>query len=160
MTSNLLFVFLKPDKSHMKPSNWLIIIAILVCFGGCKEPKKESGPNPQMTSVMAQHDAMMLKMGAMGKLAAELKPKVDSTEQGREYARALAYIQDANESMMAWMQGFGDRFDPDEILNGKELNNQKKEWLREEAEKMEELTVKINSSIANAESLLGREPGK
>ncbi len=141
----------------MTLKNWIVIIAVLLCFGGCKEPKKESGANPRMSSVMAQHDAMMLKMGTIGKLAAELKPRVDSTKQGQEYAGALADLQEANQAMMDWMQGFGDRFNPDEIINGKELNAQKKGWLREEAEKMEALTMKINSSIARAESILGNE---
>jgi hypothetical protein len=29
---------------------------------------------------------------------------------------------------MDWMQGFGSRFDSDEILNGKELTEQKQIW--------------------------------
>ena len=31
--------------------------------------------------------------------------------------------------MMDWIQGFGSRFDSDEILNGKELTEQKQIWL-------------------------------
>jgi hypothetical protein len=56
--------------------------------------------------------------------------------------------------MMDWMQGFGKRFDYEEIMNGKELNAEKKEWLLEEEVKVNELKEKINSSIANAERML------
>lgn len=141
-------------------TKWIVIIAVFLFCGSCRESKNESGENPQMSAVMAQHDAMMLKMGTIGKLATEIKPRVDSTKQGQKYARALADLQEANESMMSWMQGFGVRFEPDEILNGKELNEQKQEWLREEAKKMEALSVRINSSISNAESLLAAEGDK
>ncbi len=53
--------------------------------------------------------------------------------------------------MMDWMQDFGSRFDSDEILNGKEI------WLDEEEEKVKALREQINSSIENAEKILGKE---
>ena len=58
---------------------------------------------------------------------------------------------------MDWMQGFGSRFDSDEILNGKELTEQKQIWLDEEEEKVKALREQINSSIENAEKILGKE---
>ena len=55
--------------------------------------------------------------------------------------------------MMDWMQGFGNRFDSDEILNGKELIEQKLIWLDEEEEKVKALREQINGSIENAEKI-------
>ena len=63
-------------------------------------------------------------------------------------------LQIAYKAMMDWMNGFGDRFDSDEILNGKELTPQKQEWLNEEEEKVNALKKQINSSIERAEALL------
>jgi len=40
------------------------------------------------------------------------------------YSNPVKYIMD-------WMHGFGSRFDSDEILNGKELTEQKQIWLDE-----------------------------
>ncbi|CAN0593892.1 unnamed protein product [Ectocarpus sp. 12 AP-2014] len=59
--------------------------------------------------------------------------------------------------MMDWMQGFGDRFDADEILNGKDLTDEKKKWLLEEEEKVKQVKENINSSIANAEKILSKK---
>lgn len=103
---------------------------------------------------MAIHDEVMPKMGKLGKLVGQLKSKVDSTENGQQYAVAMKDLQKAHASMMDWMQGFGERFDPDEILNGKELTPKKKEWLDEEEEKVKALKQQINSSIERAETLL------
>lgn len=55
------------------------------------------------------------------------------------------------------MRNFGDRFDPDEILNGKELSEQKMQWLDEEEEKVKALREEINLSIANAKELLQKD---
>ena len=58
--------------------------------------------------------------------------------------------------MMDWMQGFGSRFDSDEILN--EKNNWKiLIWLDEQEGKVKALREQINSSIENAEKILGKE---
>ena len=59
--------------------------------------------------------------------------------------------------MMDWMQGFGSLFDSDKILNGKGLTEQIQFWLDEEEEKVKALREQINSSIENAEKILGKE---
>ncbi len=105
---------------------------------------------------MAIHDEVMPKMGTLAKYTAELKAKVDTTEMGQQYETAMKDLQDANTSMMDWMMGFGDRFDSDEILNGKELSPQKLEWLNEEEVKVKAVKEQINSSIEKAELLLGK----
>lgn len=123
----------------------------------CKEEKKTeatSVENNQMKEVMAIHDEVMPKMGKIGKLVGQLKPMVDTTAQGKDYAKAMRDLQAANESMMKWMQDFGDQFDSDEIMNGKELTEQKKLLLNVEEENIKMVKKQIETSIANAEALL------
>ena len=57
---------------------------------------------------------------------------------------------------MDWMMNFGSRFDSEEVLNGKELTEQKQIWLDEEEVKVKALQEKVNSSIAKAETLLAQ----
>lgn len=134
----------------------VFLFAVLVMAISCKEDKKSmANPNTeQMEKVMAIHDEVMPKMGTIGKLVAELKPKVDSTEMGMEYGKAMKDLQASHQSMMDWMRGFGDRFDSDEILNGKALTEQKQKWLDEEEVKVKALKEEINSSIERAETIL------
>lgn len=129
---------------------FILCTGIVILATSCKE---QSEPN-QMKNVMAIHDEVMPKMGKMGSLVAQLRKKIDSDQGGVIEKKAMEDLQEANASMMDWMQDFGDRFDSDEILNGKELTEQKKQWLNEEEEKMTIIKEKINESIANAENLL------
>ena len=135
----------------------ILTVVVLSLLVSCKENTKTTPETNQMETVMAIHDEVMPKMGRLGKLVGELKPKVDSTEMGLQYGAAMSDLQDAHESMMTWMRDFGERFDHDEIMNGKELTAQKKEWLNEEEEKVKALREQINSSIKKAESLLNKE---
>ncbi len=132
----------------------LVLILCLAVIFSCKDKGKEAEATSQMEQVMMIHDEVMPKMGKLSKLVAELKSKVDTTAQGKNYELAMKELQDSHKSMMQWMQGFGDRFDSDEILNGKTLSPQKKEWLDEEEEKVRALKEQINSSIEKAETLL------
>ncbi|WP_350293170.1 hypothetical protein [uncultured Croceitalea sp.] len=129
-------------------------ILFLAIISSCKQEKKIAEGPSQMEEVMAIHDEVMPKMGTLSKLVAELKEKVDSTDTGKEYEMAMKDLQEANKSMMDWMMGFGNRFDSDEILEGKELSPEKQVWLNEEEEKVKEVANKINTSIAKAEVLL------
>lgn len=131
----------------------LLLVSGLLIFSSCKEDKKVEEPT-QMEQVMAIHDEVMPKMGYLGKLVGQLKPMADSLGTNSPQAKAMRDLQDANKAMMDWMQSFGDRFDPEEIMEGQELSEEKKQWLNEEEEKMKEVKEKINSSIANAEALL------
>ncbi len=137
----------------------LALVVSLVIFSCKEEPKSNQSAESasKMEEVMAIHDEVMPKMSTIGKLVGELKPMVDSTEQGLEYQRAMTDLQDAHKSMMDWMKGFGERFDSDEILNGKELTAEKRVWLLEEEVKVNALREQINSSIANAEELLQKQ---
>jgi hypothetical protein len=140
----------------MKKLFSILAVVLLISSISCKDEKKEAtkASNEQMKKVMAIHDEVMPKMSAMGSIVGELSSKEDSTEIGLQYKAARRDLQDAHKAMMDWMQGFGNRFDSDEILNGKELTEQKQIWLDEEEEKVKALREQINSSIENAEKIL------
>jgi len=134
-------------------------ILVLICFSavmlqGCKGEKKSDDTNTQMEDVMAIHDEIMPKMGVIGKLVGQLKTKVDSAEAGSEYEKAMKDLQEAHTAMNDWMQGFGNRFDSSEILDGKPLTEQKKQWLNEEEAKVKALQEQINRSIEKAKAVL------
>lgn len=129
-------------------------IIFLLLIASCKEEKKVEEGSTQMEEVMAIHDEVMPKMGKLGNLVAQLKPMADSLGAESPEAKAMRDLQQANKSMMDWMRDFGDRFDSDEILEGKELSTEKKKWLDEEEEKVKEVKEQINSSITQAEALL------
>lgn len=135
----------------------MFLIALLLFATACKEEKKVPEGPTQMEQVMAVHDEVMPKMGKLGKLVGELKSKVDTTETGRQYEAAMKDLQAANTNMMDWMMSFGNRFDSDEILDGKELSEEKQGWLNEEEAKVNALKEQINSSIKKAEALLAKE---
>lgn len=142
---------------NIKKTLILLFFAIGMVFISCKEEKKtEATPvhNLQMKQVMAIHDEVMPKMGKVGQLVGQLKPLIDTTAQGRQYATAMKDLQAANESMMKWMQDFGDQFDSDEIMNGKELSEQKKLMLNVEEENIKSVKKQIETSIAKAEAIL------
>ena len=134
----------------------VILLLVLVCISSCRQGKKGSEAPTQMEEVMMIHDEVMPKMGKLSKLVSELKEKIDTTATGKEYAAVMKDLKDSNKSMMDWMMGFGDRFNSDEILEGKELSPEKKEWLNEEEEKVKALKEQINSSIEKAEALLDK----
>ncbi len=135
----------------------LSIFLVLFLLSSCKQEKKTPEGPSQMEQVMAIHDEVMPKMGTLGKLVGELKSKVDTTETGVQYEAAMKDLQEANKAMMDWMMAFGNRFDSDEILDGKELTEEKQKWLDEEETKVKALKEQINSSIEKAEALLGKE---
>jgi hypothetical protein len=137
----------------MKKITLLLGIACVITVFSCKEEKKAEGPS-QMQQVMAVHDEVMPKMSKLGQLVGKLKPMADSLGMDSPQAKAVRDLQDANKSMMDWMQGIGNRFDADEILKNKALTAEKQKWLDEEEEKVNVAKEKINSSIANAEALL------
>ncbi|MEM6892555.1 MAG: hypothetical protein AAF554_02625 [Bacteroidota bacterium] len=139
----------------MKNVITILFLVTVFCIG-CKDAKKEEELT-QMEQVMAIHDEVMPKMGRLGELVGQLKEKVDTTEAGKQYEAAMLDLQKSNEDMMQWMMGFGDRFDSEEILEGKTLTDQKKAWLAEEEVKVMKLKETINQNIEKAEMLLGEE---
>ncbi|TDS12676.1 hypothetical protein DFQ03_3134 [Maribacter caenipelagi] len=140
----------------MKKILYTLVIATFLTFTSCKENKKTEEPS-KMEHVMSIHDEVMPKMGTLGKLVGQLKPMADSLGAESAEFKAMKDLQEANRSMMDWMQGFGDRFDAEEIMNGKELSDEKKAWLKEEEEKVQQVKENINSSIERAEEILGKQ---
>ena len=139
-----------------KPALTGLSLSLLLLAGACKGEKKE-GPNQEaspMDAVLAVHDEVMPRMSEIGRLVAELKPLADSTETGLPYLKAMKDLQSAHQSMMDWMKGFGDRFEPAEIKDGKELSAQKKEWLVEEEVKVKAMRNQVLESISAAKTLL------
>ena len=126
----------------------------MAILGGCKEDKKVDPSAEMMKEVLAVHDEVMPKMGTIGKLVAQLKPKVDATEQGVKYEKAMKDLQESNTEMMEWMQRFSERFSSEEIMNGKALTPEKKRWLKEEQQKIEALKQNVEVNISEAEALL------
>lgn len=141
----------------MKKFQAILICSVLFLSFSCKEEKKSTEESSQMKKVMAIHDEVMPKMSTIGKLVGEIKPKVDSTEMGQDYEVAMKDLQEANRAMMDWMKDFGDRFDHEEILEGKELSEEKQQWLDEEEEKVKVVKDKINGSIERAQALLAKD---
>lgn len=137
----------------MKKIIVLCTLGILTIALSCKEEKD----TPQMKQVLAIHNEAMDQMKELGNLVGELSSKEDSTALGLRYKEARIELQAAHKSMMEWMQNFGNRFTPDEILNGKELTDQKRLWLDEEEEKVRVLRKQVNSSIEKAKKLLEEE---
>lgn len=136
---------------------YLTVILPLFFFLSCKTETKKVDSPTKMQEVMAVHDEVMPKMGTISKLVAQLKPLADSTETGMKYQTAMQDLQAAHRSMMDWMQGFGEKFDSDEILNGKELTEEKEAWLLEEEKKVYRLKEDINGSIERAQKLLDKD---
>jgi len=136
------------------------VIGCLLCMallaGACRGEKKESPDQEsnRMEVVLAVHDEVMPRMPEIGRLVARLKPMADSTEAGLPYLRAMKDLQDAHQAMMDWMKGFGDRFDHAEIMEGKELSAEKREWLAEEEVKVRAMRDQVVKSISAAEALL------
>jgi hypothetical protein len=136
----------------MKRKNFILILSIVIAVAySCKEEKKD---NSQMKGVMAIHDEVMPKMGTIGKLVSQLDEKITNDASSEDYVEAREDLKAAHKAMMDWMKGFGDRFDGDEILNGKALTEEKQKWLDEEEVKVNALKDQINSSIKKAEALL------
>jgi len=140
----------------MKKALYIFTVVTFLVFTACKESKTTQEPS-KMEHVMSIHDEVMPKMGTLGKLVGQLKPMADSLGAESVEAKAMKDLQEANKSMMDWMQGFGDRFDADEIMNGKELSDEKKAWLNEEEEKVQQVKENINSSIERAEEILAKQ---
>lgn len=139
----------------MKNTVILFISVLIISLISCKQEKKEDEKLTQMQEVMAIHDEVMPKMSTINSLIEKLNAKVDTTETGLKYSKAAEDLKSANKTMMDWMVGFGEKFDSDEIMKGKALTDEKKKWLDEEEKKVYALKEQINSSIKNAETLLG-----
>ena len=142
------------------------LLFTLLLVAACRDSKKEESTNDtteitetgqtQMKKVMDIHDEVMPKMRLLGQMTQKLQSEADSTTtRGQEALTIIGDLKDAYESMNNWMVEFGDRFTPDEILEGAELSAEKQQWLNEEEEKVKVVRNKINGSLEKAEVFLG-----
>lgn len=143
----------QPKKSIMKKLLILSVSLFSVLFFSCKDNEK-SQTQTQMQQVMAVHDEVMPKMSSISKLISQLDAKIQAGDSTETYIKASQDLKDANKAMFDWMKGFSDRFDREEIMNGKALSAEKQKFLDEEEAKVKALRDQMNSSISNAEALL------
>ncbi|MDC1235361.1 hypothetical protein N8Z58_03790 [Flavobacteriaceae bacterium] len=141
-----------------------IVLFALVLIGlqACKSDAKKEAPS-LMKEVMDVHDAVMPKMGTIGKLVKLLNQQKDSLLEAAPTAEidlkivalstGVDSLQKAHKKMMTWMKDFGGNFTADEILKGKALNAEKKSILEQEAIKVKEMEAAIIGSIQYAEQV-------
>ena len=109
----------------------------------------------QMQRLVKAHDHVMATdMGKTVRLIGQLQDRENKTIIPEKHQIAIDDLKAANQAMVDWMQGFGARFDVDEMYKSKPLTDQKKEWLNEEEVKFYEMKDQLNSSIKAAEGLL------
>ena len=137
----------------MKKLLILSVSLFSVLFFSCKDNEK-SQTQTQMQQVMAVHDEVMPKMSSISKLISKLDAKIQAGDSTETYIKASQDLKDANKAMFDWMKGFSDRFDREEIMNGKALSAEKQKFLDEEEAKVKALRDQMNSSISNAEAIL------
>ena len=137
---------------------FLTILISLTITTSCKKEVSQAIEMTQMDRVIAIHDDVMPKIGKIGQLINALESKTDSMDIDNPYNAAQNDLKEAYTYMMDWMKGFGERFNSDEILDGKMLSNEKKIWLTEEESKVNFMKKMVLSSINNAETLLKEMP--
>lgn len=134
--------------------NLILITLLALCVTACKEKVTEPAGPTQMEQVVAVHDELMPKMGTIGELIGKLEASMDSTQVDSMKLTAIQNLKGANQEMMTWMMDFGNAFDGDEVLKGKELSEEKQKALTGFQESVTDLKSSMESAIANAEKLL------
>jgi hypothetical protein len=139
-------------------------LVLTLAFVSCKDDNKQKegsqqeqvdDSSAQMKEVMAIHDEVMPKMSELNAMIVKLEAEVDSTTvRGQEAAAIVLELQDAYKSMMTWMKDFSQGFTTKEIMDGSELNEEKKQLLNQEEEKVRIVRDKINGSLEKAKSFL------
>lgn len=135
----------------------LVLGAIILTVVACKNKEAETdtpaGPT-QMEEVVAMHDELMPKMSTIGELISKLEADLDTTEVDSIKIKVIADLKHANHSMMVWMKDFGGSFETDEIMNGAELSEAKKEILDEFESSVHALQAEMQTAIENAQAAL------
>lgn len=134
--------------------NLLFITALIISLTACKEKVTEPQGPTQMENVVAIHDELMPKMGIIGELVGKLEASIDTTNVDSTKVLAIQKLKGANKEMMNWMVDFGNAFDSAEVLDGKELTEEKKKILNTFHESVNNLKHTMEKSISDAEKLL------
>ncbi|WP_128755246.1 hypothetical protein [Aquimarina sediminis] len=133
------------------------ILSITLLFTSCNQLSKEEQEfDLLMQKVIDVHDEVMPKMGEMSSLIKDLETKIDTTSQGKSYAKAQQDVKDSYDFMMTWMSDFSDKFpyeSKENKVDAEKLSSQM-ELLKKEEVKVNKLRDQINSSIKNAKQLL------
>ena len=149
--------------THLPMIKKIVLCSIvLISLYACKTEEKKDTPS-LMKEVMSVHDAVMPKMGTIGKLVKVLNQQKDSllevaaTEEivlkMDALSKGVDSLQNAHKKMMTWMKDFGSNFTAEEILKGKALSPEKQLILEQEAIKVSEMEASIIGSIQYAEQI-------
>ncbi len=120
--------------------------------------EKEAEYDSLIKEVIGVHDEVMPKMGDINSLinAIKVEAKKDTITVNEKFLEATTKLTDSHTAMMDWMKVFGDNFDlmADERAANEEELLKKIALLKEEVTKVGVLKEQINSSIANAKTVL------
>ncbi|MAJ37149.1 MAG: hypothetical protein CMC19_04365 [Flavobacteriaceae bacterium] len=133
-----------------------ILFSIILCLSSCNfqvnnDKSSEVPEKVSMSVVLDIHDEVMPKMSTIAKLSSELKPLIKEDSLAKEKFDNLVH---AHEEMMNWMQAFGTKFNSDEIMNGAELSEEKREILAQEKIAITEVKEAMLYAISDAENYL------
>ena len=138
----------------MKPTISLLLLIVMM-FASCGEQKKNA-KEELYEKVMAIHDEIMPKMGAIMKYKKQLNGKIDAlieedadanADKIAELTKAIADLDNSHKEMMNWMHGF----DPD--FEGK-VKEEVMKYLKDQENKIESVAKITNNALKNAEELL------
>ena len=128
----------------------MMLLAVLL-LGSCKEKQSEeaaeAAEETQMERVMRIHDELMPKMTRLGQLEGEVRATMDSLQNDTIKLRSIALLKRTNEKMMNWMMEFGEDFDSEQILDGKELTDEQKKLLYDYEVRIKKLRIETGEVI-------------
>ena len=131
----------------------LLFLIVLLMFASCENAKDRL-----YEQVMAVHDEIMPKMGAIMKYKKQLNKKIDTLiEEGNdanadkiaELTQAIADLDNSHEEMMNWMREFDNDFEG-------MVNEEVMEYLNNQKKKIENVGKVTNSALSNAEKILAK----
>ncbi|MCK5705281.1 MAG: hypothetical protein KAI29_29225 [Cyclobacteriaceae bacterium] len=130
-----------------------LFLIVLLMFASCENAKDRL-----YKQVMAVHDEIMPKMGAIMKYKKQLNKKIDTLiEEGNdanadkiaELTQAIADLDNSHEEMMNWMREFDNDFEG-------MVNEEVMEYLNNQKDKIENVGKVANSALSNAEKILAK----
>jgi len=130
-----------------------VLLLSIVLIIGCKSEKVDPKLSSLMDEVMAIHDEVMPKTGAINKNKKALKKMLtpmieDTTKLRNQLLDTILELEDAEEGMMDWMANYKSK--PSKLKEGVDPMA----YYLEEKKKITEVKNKMLSSIENAKVLL------
>jgi hypothetical protein len=138
----------------MKYSRILPAILLLLFFSSC-EPSLTEQNKQKRAEVIAVHDEVMPKMGALKNMEKQVQAKIETLEMSEnpdstqlENLKALAYdLNAAYEGMFVWMRQYSIE---DEGKSPEEI----KVYLEEQMVKVNEVNAAIKAALEKAEEVI------